>query len=270
MGFEQRLAHLVHRGAITEAGHAGPAAGTIADADAHREDPMDRAHPLTEMDVGGRITKGAAQLLAMLDMAVDHEGTAEEPRGVAEAAFGEQGTHLGRRDTLTVDQHRRNGMRGEAEFRAHRLQEGEVAAAPMAEAEILAHPHFAGSHAADDHLTNEVLGGHHRQGFVEAQRQQFADARGPHALGLLAHAGKTRHGFLREEGARQGSKVMTAGARPRASARRRTSKRIAWWPRCRPSKAPIATTLPSGARHGPSTSRWRRSVMPGSPGIDAE
>src|SRR5688572_12130780 len=52
-----------------------------------------------------------------------------------------------------------------------------------------------------------------------------------------------------------GSKLSAIASAPSASARARARASSALWPRCTPSNAPMATTLPRGARHGPSTSR---------------
>ena len=55
-----------------------------------------------------------------------------------------------------------------------------------------------------------------------------------------------------------GSKLTAAGTQPSATARSRTRSSSAWWPRWTPSKAPMQTTEPRGARHGPSASRISR------------
>ena len=51
-----------------------------------------------------------------------------------------------------------------------------------------------------------------------------------------------------------GSKLTTSGLQSSSRARASTCASSAWWPRCRPSNAPTATTLPPGARQGPATS----------------
>src|SRR6185312_15060172 len=67
------------------------------------------------------------------------------------------------------------------------------------------------------------------------------------------------------------------GAQPRDRARRCTCANKAWCPRCRPSNAPMATTLPLGARQGPAISResfviakvYRASIRTRMPGKQA-
>ena len=78
-----------------------------------------------------------------------------------------------------------DALRGEAEFGAERLQQGQVTGPAMTETEVAADPDLARAEPAEQHAADEVLGTHRCQRSVEdwenaalaSQAKLIADAR---------------------------------------------------------------------------------------------
>jgi hypothetical protein len=89
-------------------------------------------------------------------------------------------------------------------FPAQRLQQGQVAGAAVAEAELGADPDFAGGQPLHQHPPHEVIRRHRRHGRVEAQQADHVHAQGAQALELGARQRQPRRClFAPEEFARQ-------------------------------------------------------------------
>jgi hypothetical protein len=134
---------------------------------------------------------------------------------------------------------------------AHRLQQVDIARAALAEAELRADPHFTRRQAVDQHLADEVLGRHRRQLRVEAQQADAVAAQVEYRPSSFARGSIRRGGLasFAKNSRGSGSKLNATAGRPSECARARgRAADQAWWPRCRPSKAPMHTTLPSGLK----------------------
>ena len=143
----------------------------------------------------------------------------------------------------------------EAQLGAHGLQQRQIAATAVAEAELRADPDFTRAQSLHQQLLHEVFGRHRGHARVEAQQ---AD-RSPHpvraAWPTLARGRVSRGGgspwakYSRGSGSKLDRHRGTPNARARATAWRTNAR----WPRCRPSNAPMQTTLPCGHSCPPST-----------------
>ena len=100
--------------------------------------------------------------------------------------------------------HRLDLAGGEAELVSHRLQQGEVATAAVAEAELRTDPHFVRLQSADQQRADEVLGRPRGQLGVEAQQADMVGAEGQQAFHLGPCQGEPRRRVVPcEELARQ-------------------------------------------------------------------
>src|SRR5262249_38534102 len=141
MRFEQWLGAVDGRpdAEARDAGHRMPRDAVHA----HGEDAADRRHAPAEADVRGRIAELAAELRAAHDMATDRERAAEQPRRRCELAVREMRADRARADALAVERDVGKDADREAVARTEFLQQRDVTATRMAEAEIAADPDLA-------------------------------------------------------------------------------------------------------------------------------
>ena len=149
----------------------------------------------------------------------DAVGPAQQALGVLEFARGERLAHRGGRGALAGHFDRGQEFGVEAERLAGLLQQGKIARAFGAVAEIVAHQHVARLQRAAQHLLDEGLGGERRKRAVETEHVQPVDPLPLQALGFFAQAGQARGRLLgREEFARvrlEAQHAARQAARPR-------------------------------------------------------
>src|SRR5699024_1184935 len=137
------LAHLIDRRPHAQARDARPRRRFAIDAHVHRENALDRADSAPQSHVRGGIAQLAAQVVAMRHAATYGERAPQQFPRTDEIAGRQPLANAAGRYPLAITLDRRHGARRETEFGAHRLQQGEVAAALVAEAKIASHPDFA-------------------------------------------------------------------------------------------------------------------------------
>src|SRR5215207_7944930 len=105
--------------------------------------------------VGGREAERSTPLVAVLDDAADRVAATEQPRRQPDVAGGHRLADERRRHAAdAVEQHRADALDLEARSRPHRLEQREIAAAVVAEVEVLADHDRLGSEVAHE-LVNE-------------------------------------------------------------------------------------------------------------------
>ncbi len=214
----------------------------------------DSAGGLREAQVGGGEAQRTAELAPAHHSPADRVGAAEQVVGAGEIALLQQLADAGAGDALAVQVHRFDLARGEAEFGAHLLQQCQITAAAVAEAELRPDPDFAGAQPVHQQPAHEGLGRHRRHRRVETQQADRIDAELAQDLDLAARQGQPRRRrALGEEFTRQRLECHGHCGHAQARARATAWRTSARWPRWRPSNAPIQTTLPLGNSSPPST-----------------
>ncbi|MNC33065.1 hypothetical protein D3C75_814470 [compost metagenome] len=126
----------------------------------------------------------------MQHAAADAVRAAQQVLGQLEVAFGQGFAHLGAADPQAVLDHRVGSLDGEAVLLAGLDQEGEVASAVAAEAEVIAHFEMTHAQAVDQDGLDEGIGTELAQTLVECQAQHPVDTLGRQQLDLVAQAGQ--------------------------------------------------------------------------------
>jgi hypothetical protein len=164
-------------------------------------------------------------LLAAHDAARDGVAAIEQARDGVEVAARQRAADARAGHALAVDEHGRDRLRGETEFGPECLQQGEVAGASLAEAEVRTDPHFARRQAAGQDLTHEVFGRHRGQACIEAQQADQVGAELAQSFELRARQGQARRRIGGgEEFARQRFEAQRDGGQ---AERTRTRGRVA-------------------------------------------
>lgn len=191
--------------------------------------------------VGGGIAQVAAALFAADDWPVDAVPVAQHGGGVAGAAFG-QGVADGGGGDLAIIAFEK---RGDGDVEAHVLPEppqmGGGAGTALAEAEIGADDDVRQAQTVGDDVAGKFLGREAGEGSVEVELVEPFDAELGETVGarLVAHQAKGgASGAKYSRGC--GSNVST----PRGPSPLRARSITDWWPRCTPSKFPMATEAP--------------------------
>jgi hypothetical protein len=129
-----------------------------------------------DLDVGGRKTDGAADLLAVHDAPGDDEGAPEQLLGMLDVSGGQRLAHrrTGNPDAAEVD--RMHRLDHETVFLPGTLQHREIAATRLAEAEVVADDQVPDRQAAHQDLLDELLARQRRQLAVEAADMHAIDA----------------------------------------------------------------------------------------------
>src|SRR5688572_3291995 len=111
-----------------------------------------------ELEIGGRETDLAAALVAWRDVPLDTPPMAEQARGFVGSARLERAADIGGRDLhAAFGDDRREHRRTEAFHLAHVTEHRGVAAASLAEAEILADHHVGDGELLDQNVEDEIL-----------------------------------------------------------------------------------------------------------------
>ena len=203
----------------------------------------DSAGVLREAQVGGGEAERAAELLAAHHPAADRIGAAQQARRIGEIAAAQCFADAGAGNALALQLHGFDFARRKAQLRAHPLQQRQIAATAVAEAEIRADPDFARAQAPDQHPAHEILGAHRRQARIEAQQPDAVGTQFAQALVLAAGQGQAR----RRQ--RRGKRIRAAAARSSGPPPAATNRGHG-----RPHGAP--------APDGPGADRRRRRCRP--------
>src|ERR1700733_3688132 len=142
-------------------------------------------------EVGGREAELATALVALDDLALDHEGGAEAVARALHVAGGNQGSDPGRGDRLAVDLDQRHDPSLELRPRS---QHRRVPLRLRPEAEVLADRDLGGAEPLDQDVLDEVLGVALGELAVEGDYDQLLD---PEPLDHVALDGE-RHDQLRQ------------------------------------------------------------------------
>ena len=171
---------------------------------------------------------------------------ARSPRHVA---GGERGADRAGTNRPPLVLEARHDIDREAELGALRREIFGRARTVEAEMKIEADGDAGDGEPPDQDARDEILRGKPRQRRVEAQHDRAVEPGRGQEPQLRALVGEAEQRLVGpEEAAGCGSKVSAAAGRPSASARARAAAITARWPRCTPSKLPMATTAPSSAR----------------------
>ena len=123
---------------------------------AHRIDSEARAQIGAERDVGGGIAQRAASFVAMFDDAFDRERPGQQARGGLAIARFERLADPGGGDRLALLGDRRDRVDRQAVGLAEQLQHLDIAAAALAEGEILAGHYACRADPADQIIGDEI------------------------------------------------------------------------------------------------------------------
>src|SRR4051794_35448251 len=133
---------------------------------------MDEA--LIRHEVRGREAELAAALVAMGDLALDDERTAEHARRLLHVTGRDERSDLRRRHGLTVDLDQRRDACLELGARAQHV---DVAGRLLAEVEVLAHRHLYRLKLPDQYFLDELLGRLRAEVLVERDHNELLDAK---------------------------------------------------------------------------------------------
>ncbi len=193
MHLEQRARERVHRRAAPDARHRRAHALDLDGEDARER----RAAP--QRDVGGGEAEPAAELFAMGDPTGDEVRVAQQLLGPAHVACLQGRAHRRARDPLALEEHVGHRLQGEPVHLPRRLQRGEVARAPGAEAEVAADDEAFHAQAADEHLVDELARAQGGKLPVESRHMHALDADPGEQLQLVAQPRQARRSGVRGE-----------------------------------------------------------------------
>ena len=186
----------------------------------------------------------------------------------AKSPAAQRGADARAGDAFAVQQHRLDRVGDEAEF-ARRVDcsSATIARAALAEAEVRADPDFARAEPLHQHVAHEVLGAASRPAAhrsAAGRRRRRPRSRRPSNFAARQQSGAAADRPARRTRAAAARSSAPPPARQVSRARATAWRTSARWPRCRPSKAPMQTTLPWGHKGPPSTSRNSLLMEPGS------
>src|SRR5579863_3471670 len=157
------------------------------DADAHGIDAARRAEIVAQAQIGGGKADRTTAPVAGLDASFDFEGMAQQPRRLARFAPGQIPANSRRgEDGAVARRNRLQHAHAEAMVLSLLLQERGVAAALVAEMEVVPDDYVAGAKPLDQEAADEILSTHLRERSIEMQHGQQIDAQGFDAVRLGA------------------------------------------------------------------------------------
>src|SRR6185369_3501989 len=112
--------------------------GSVGQADADRVDAVSGAQIGAQLHIGGRPAEIAPALVAVDDLGADGEGAGKEPGGGVRVSRLERLADPARGDAGAVEQHRADRLGDNAVLSADIAQDVNIAAAALAEGEIVA------------------------------------------------------------------------------------------------------------------------------------
>src|SRR5260370_20612556 len=207
MDLEREIAAAEGR-AHAEIGDAVVPAVAAADGGAHRIDAAGGAQVIGELDMGGRDADRAAAPIALLDPAIDLPGAGEERRRIARPAFDEKMADARRRVNFAIALHRLDDGDAEAESLAHPAQQRRIAAAAVAEDEVVTDDGLANAEPGDKHVAHEILRAQRSEFEVEMQIVEEVGAETAQQFGLDA---KRRQAKGRQPGLKDTARMRLEG-----------------------------------------------------------
>ena len=228
----------------------------LQDIDPHRINAKGRRQAVAQMHVGGGKAHGPAARIAMLDARFHRPGPAQQPRRLFGPGLLQQTADQGGGNLFVAGRrHRVKGGDAEAFHLAHIGKRRQIAGALLAEFEIMAHHRAAkcpGLPAST--LSTKSCG---LRCAMSPSKVSANSASTPRSASSRALVRKRRQPETFRRGRKYscgcGSKLSTASGLRRASAWILASAIRARWPRCTPSKLPIATTAPLQAPQATSS-----------------